>query len=336
MKIGFFSIEGWEEAKILERLKGHEVVFNPTKISKNSLPEVNDFDVISIFVDSEMGTEEIGHFPNLKLITTRSTGFDHVDLEAAKKAGVLVGMVPGYGENTVAEFTFGLILSLARKIYQAVDNIKETASFSLDGLRGVELKGKTIGIVGTGRIGKQVATVANALEMKILATDPYPDVDFGKKLNVEYVSLKDLLNRSDVITLHCPYNEGSHHLINAGNISEIKKGALLVNTARGAVIETAALVKVLKDGIVSGAGLDVLEEEGEVKDELNFLTSAHPQAEVLKNVLYNHVLMDMPNVIITPHNAFNTNEALEEILETTLKNIEAFIEGKPINLTPGA
>ena len=335
MKIGFFGIEGWEEKIISERLSKHELFFSPDKIDERNLPEKNDFEALSIFIDSEIKEKEISHFPNLKFIATRSTGFDHIDLEATKRAGVLVSSVPGYGENTVAEFAFGLILSLARKIYPAIDQIKESGSFSLVGLRGFELKGKTIGIVGTGRIGKQVAEIAKGFEMKILASDPYPDEEFKKRLNIEYVPLKDLLSRSEVITLHCPYNKDTHHLINKENIADIKNGALLVNTSRGAVVETEALVTALEDGTISGAGLDVLEEEGEVKDELNFLTSPHPQAESLKTVLYDHILMNMPNVLVTPHNAFNTNEALGEILETTLKNIEAFISGSPINLIPG-
>ena len=335
MKIGFFSAEGWENEMVSKRLAGHEVTFVKDKITNDSLPEENDFEIISVFVDSEIDETAIKHFPNLKFITTRSTGFDHINGEAAKAAGVLISSVPGYGENTVAEFAFGLMLNLARKIYPAIDRIKETGSFSLEGLRGFELKGKTIGIVGTGRIGRQVGEIAKGFEMKILATDPYPNEEFKNKLNVEYVSLDDLLGRSDIITLHCPYSESTHHLINKENVKKIKKGALLVNTSRGGVVETEALVGALKDGTLSGAGLDVLEEEGEIKDELHFLASPHPQEEALKNVLYNHVLIEMSNVIITPHNAFNTSEALGEILETTLKNIEAFISGKPINLIPG-
>ncbi|MFV1917560.1 MAG: NAD(P)-dependent oxidoreductase [Patescibacteria group bacterium] len=334
MKIGFFGIEGWEEEIVSKRLKGHELVFSSGKIDERNLPKENDFEILSIFINSEMGAKEIEHFPNLKFIAARSTGFDHIDAKAAKKAGVLVSNVPGYGENTVAEFTFGLILSLARKIYPAIDRIKESGSFSLKGLRGMELKGKTIGIVGTGRIGKQVAQIAKGFEMNILANDPYPDKEFQEKMRVEYVPLKELLGRSDVITLHTPHNKDTHHLINKKNIKDIKKGAFFVNTARGAVVETEALVEALQKNILSGAALDVLEEEGEIKDELSFLASAHPQEEVLKNVLYNHVLMDMPNVLITPHNAFNSEEALREILETTLENIEAFMDGKPINLTP--
>jgi len=335
MKIGFFGREDFEKEIITEELKGHELFFSDEQIDEGNLPEKNDFEILSIFVNSQIGAKEIAHFPNLKFINTGSTGFDHIDTEAANAAGVLASSVPGYGENTVAEFTFGLILSLARKIYPAIDRIKETGSFSLDGLRGIELKGKTIGIVGTGRIGKQVAQIAKAFEMNIIATDPYPDKKFRKKIGLEYVELNELLGKSDFITLHVPYNEGTHHLINKENIGIIKKGAYLVNTARGAIVETEALVNALQKNILAGAGLDVLEEEGEIKDELNFLASAHPQEDVLKNVLYNHALMDMPNVLITPHNAFNSKEALMEILDTTLDNIKAFIKGKPINLISG-
>jgi len=335
MKIGFFGRDDYEKDVIEKRLSGHEITFSAEQIDEDHLPEENSFEILSIFVNSKIGEKEIAHFPNLKFINTGSTGFDHIDAEAAKKAGVLASSVPGYGENTVAEFTFGLILSLARKIYPAIDRIKETGLFSLEGLRGMELKGKTIGIVGTGRIGKQVAEIANGFEMKILASDPYPDEEFQKKISIEYVELAELLKRSDFITIHTPYNENTHHLINKDNINGIKKGAYLVNTARGPIVETEALVDALKRGILAGAGLDVLEEEGEIKDELNFLADPHPNEEALKNVLYNHALMKMPNVLITPHNAFNSNEALREILETTLENIEAFIEGKPINLIPG-
>ncbi|OGY62116.1 MAG: hypothetical protein A3G58_01145 [Candidatus Colwellbacteria bacterium RIFCSPLOWO2_12_FULL_46_17] len=335
MKIGFFGVSEYEESVINKRLPNHEIVLDAQQIDEDSLPGRNDFDILSVFVNSKIGEKEIAHFPNLKFINTGSTGYDHIDADAVKRAGILASYVPGYGENTVAEFTFGLILNLARKIYPAIDRIKETGSFSLEGLRGFELKGKTIGIVGTGRIGRQVGEIASGFEMKIIAADPYPNKEFEKKLQAEYLPLEELLGRADIITLHCPYNKDTHHLINAKNIKNIKRGAFLVNTARGGVVETEALVKALKDGTIGGAGLDVLEEEGDIKDELNFLASPHPYEKELKNVLYDHVLMQMPNVLVTPHNAFNTDEALLEILATTLANIEAFINGKPINLIPG-
>src|SRR3989344_4885123 len=230
MKIGFFGMSEYEESVINKRLPDHEIVLDAQQIDEDSLPGRNDFDILSVFVNSKIGEKEIAHFPNLKFINTGSTGYDHIDADAVKRAGILASYVPGYGENTVAEFTFGLILNLARKIYPAIDRIKETGSFSLEGLRGFELKGKTIGIVGTGRIGRQVGEIAKGFEMKILATDPYPNEEFKNKSNVEYVSLDDLLGRSDIVTLHCPYSKSTHHLINKENVKKIKKGALLVNT----------------------------------------------------------------------------------------------------------
>ena len=242
MKIGFFSAEGWEKDIVSEKFPSHEIFFSKDKINEYSLPEKNDFDIISVFVDSEINKKVINHFPNLKFITTRSTGFDHIDKASADNRGILVSYVPSYGEYTVAEFTFGLMLSLTREIFHAIDRVIETGSFSLENLRGVDLHGKTLGVVGTGRIGKRVIRIAKGFEMNVIATDPYPDEAFKKEIGFDYVPLEELLNKSDIITLHTPYNESTHHLINKGNINEIKRGALLINTSRGAVIETGAIV----------------------------------------------------------------------------------------------
>ena len=335
MKIGFFGIEGWEKDIVSEKLTGHDLYFSEDKIDDYNLPEKNDFDILSIFIDSRVNETTLKHFPNLKFVATRSTGFDHIDSAAAKRHKVLVSHVPGYGEHTVAEFTFGLMLSLTRNIFHAIDRIKESGSFTLDGLRGTDLNGKTLGVIGTGRIGSRVIRIAREFGMNVIATDPYPNKELQKEVEFKYVPLEELLSVSDIITCHCPYNKSTHHLINKENIGKISKGTLLVNTSRGAIIETEALTQALKDGTLGGAALDVLEEEGEIKDELSFLTKAHPQEESLRDMLYNHILMDMPNVLITPHTAFNSQEALEEILETTLENIEGFIKKEPINLIPG-
>jgi D-lactate dehydrogenase len=332
MRIGFFEIEGWEEKLIKESFSDHEVYLSQDKIDETNLPARNDFDVLSIFVNSRIDQKVLENFPNLRFLTTRSTGYDHIDIEAVNTRNVKVAYVPGYGDNTVAEFTFGLILNLTRKMYKAIDQVKETGLFSQKNLRGIDVKGKTIGIIGTGRIGKEVVKIANGFDIKVLAYDPFPDISFAHEARFTYVSFEDLLKNSDIITIHCPHNEKTHHLINRGNIGLIKRGAYLINTARGPIIETEALVDGLKDGILAGAGLDVLEEEGEVKDELNFLAKAHPKEEMLKNMLYDHILMEMPNVLITPHSAFNSQEALERILNMTIENIKGFIAGKPVNL----
>jgi len=332
MKIAFYEIEGWEEPIIRQHLRAVNLFFFKNKISDIDLPPENDYDAISIFVNSRITSKVLQQFSNLKFIATRSTGFDHIDFNVCDKKNIKVAYVPGYGDNTVAEFAFGLILNLTRKIYQSIDQIKETGSFSLAGLRGVDLKGKTIGIIGTGRIGKEMIKIAKGFGMTVIAFDPFPNESFAREMNFNYVSLRELLENSDIISIHCPYNEKTHHLINKQNIFFIKKGAYLVNTARGGIVETEAIVLGLREGILAGVGLDVLEEEGETKDELKFLDVKETERNELKTVLQNHILMKMPNVLITPHNAFNTREALERILKTTIENLKGFIEGKPINL----
>lgn len=331
MKIGFFELEGWEENIVRQALTGHELFFSKEKVDEEHLPEPKDLEIISIFVNSHITAKVLEVLPNLKLITTNSTGFEHIDLAACKAKGIKVTYVPGYGNNTVAEFAFGLILNLTRRIYQAIDGVKERDSFSLDGLRGIDLKGRTLGVIGTGRIGKESIKIGKGFGMNVLAYDPYPDTESAQTLGYAYLALKDLLPQCDVITLHCPLTDQTRHILNMDNIGLVKNGAYLVNTARGGLIETNALVWALENGILAGAGLDVLEEEGETKDEMAFLKEEHPHEEVLRNVLENHVLMKMPNVLITPHAAFDSEEALKRILDTTLQNINGFLGN---NLNP--
>lgn len=332
MHIGFFELEGWEENLISGQFPSEQVSFSKDKIDPLTLPEENDFEILSVFVNSRLTREVLAHFPNLKFIVTRSVGYDHIDLAAAKERNIVVSYVPGYGDNTVAEFAFGLILNLTRKIYLAIDRIKESGSFALDGLRGVDLKGKTIGIVGTGRIGREMVRIAKGFGMKVLAYDPFPNLEFAKELGFEYTDFETLLEKSDIISFHCPYSEKTHHLINKENIRLIKKGAYLINTSRGPIVETDALIQALQTGILAGAGLDVLEEEGETKDELVYLSRSRPNETELKTMLQNHILMEMPNVLITPHIAFNSQEAMERILNITLDNIRDFLDGKPGNI----
>lgn len=329
MKIAFFEIEDWEAEYItnnLQRTTYNKVEFFKQKLNKDNLPSQNDFDAISVFVGSDVKKEVIDNFPNLKLITTRSTGFDHIDLQTAREKNIKTAYVPGYGDNTVAEFAFGLLLNLSRKIYEAFDKIRERADFSFDGLQGFDLNGKTIGVVGTGRIGRYSIKIAKGFGMNVIAYDVFQNKELENELSFKYVSLDDLLANSDVITLHIPYSESNHHLINGINIAKMKKGAVLINTARGPLVETEALVKALNEGQIGGYGADVLEEEGIIKDERTFLLHGSPEGHNLKTVLASHVLIDMPNVIITPHNAFNTKEALQRILDTDIENIKSYLE----------
>ncbi len=335
MRIAFFDLEGWEDETIKQSFPGDEMYLSKDKLAVENLPMEKDFDVISTFIGSKIDGELLGNFPNLKLLTTRSTGFDHIDLEFCKSKNIVVSYVPGYGDNTVAEYAFGLLLNLTRKIYRAIDQIKETESFSLAGLEGIDLKGKIMGVVGTGRIGKEAIRIARGFGMVIYAYDPYPDYNFAQAFGVKYVSLEELLRSADAVTIHCPLTPQTEHLINKKNVTLFKKGVYLVNTARGGIVDTDAIVLGLKGGIFAGVGLDVLEEEGETKDELEFLSNPAAKEANLKTVLENHVLMKHPNVLITPHNAFNTKEALQRILATTIGNIKSFVAGAPTNVVKG-
>ena len=333
MKIAFFNLEGWEKPFLQEQLKQHELSFVKDKLDKDHIPAQKDADIISVFIDSQITPEVLQNFPNLKLITTRSTGFDHIDFGACKEKNILVANVPTYGANTVAEHAFALILGLSRKIYYSYKRLRETGSFGLEGLRGFDLKNKVLGVIGTGNIGQHAIRIAKGFEMKILAYDPFPDLKLAQNLAFEYKeNIDEVLSKSDIITLHAPLNEQTHHLINKNNIYKIKKGAYLINTARGGLIDTEALVKALKEKHLAGAALDVLEEEGAIKEELELLTSGKVDEHNIKTLLQNHVLIDMPNVIITPHNAFNSQEALQRILGTTVDNINAFVSEKPVNI----
>ena len=323
MKIAFFEVRDWEKEYLQNALKGSEVVFFTEKLSEENVESVQDCQAISIFVDSFINEKILEKLPQLKMVTVRATGFDQVNVAEAKKRGVAVCNVPAYGENTVAEHTFGLILNLSRKIYQSIKKVREEG-FSIGDVCGFDLKDKTLGIVGMGHIGQHVARIAYGFGMKILAFDTHQDKDLAKQFSIEYASLDDLLSRSDIITLHVPYNEHTHHLINANNIHRIKKGAYLINTARGGVVETDALLQALNEGILAGAGLDVLEGEHQMSEErergfLKNMTTAD-----YKMLLEDHMLMERENVIVTPHNAFNSKEALERILETTVENIKVF------------
>jgi D-lactate dehydrogenase len=217
-------------------------------------------------------------------------------------------------------------------MYPAVKRVRERGLFSYDGLRGFDLEGKTLGVVGTGHIGAFAIKMAKGFGMKVVGYDPYPNEKLAQQYDFEYLSLDELLKISDIVTLHVPYMPATHHLINMENIMKMKKGSLLINTARGGLVETEALVAALKNGTLAGAGVDVLEEEGYIIDEASNLPMPHPNEEKLKTVLADHELMHMENVIITPHIGAQTTEALKRILDTTAENILGFVANKPQNV----
>ena len=330
--IHYFSGEPWEEEYVRSKLPGQDITFHQGSLS--SFPELADpnANILCVFIETPIGKAELDRFPGLKLIATRSTGFDHIDLAETKARGIAVANVPFYGENTVAEFAFALLLALSRRIVDADERVREAGTFSPVGLRGFDLAGKTLGVVGTGHIGAHVIRMAKGFGMNVVGFDAFPNAELAHTLDFTYVPLPELLATSDIVTLHVPYNEHTHHLINSENLPQIKKGAYLINTARGAVVETAALVEALKNGTVAGAGLDVLEEEGVLADEAAFLSSEHPSEEKMRIALADHYLINHPRVIVTPHLAFNTKEAIERILNTTVENIQNFIKESPTNI----
>lgn len=330
MKIAFFEVEDWQKDYLKEKLSDNELSFFAEPLSLENINSAEGCPIVSPFIYSQIKKDILSKLPDLKMIATRSTGFDHIDIQTAKENKTTVCNVPFYGENTVAEHTFALILSLSRKLFDSVERARK-GDFTLDGLRGFDLKDKTLGIIGLGHIGLHVARIAKGFEMKVLAYDPKEDKKLAKKIGFGYVSLEDLLAKSDIITLHAPDNKETHHLIDSENINLIKRGAYLINTARGGLVETQALLKALSDGTLVGVGLDVLEEECFVKEEAQLISREFPKTCDLKTVLQNHILLQQKNVIITPHNAFNSQEALMRILDTTVENITGFISGKPQN-----
>jgi D-lactate dehydrogenase len=335
-ELAFFELENWEQDYLKKRLAGFKLRFFSQPIEEVEKKLLKNATVISPFIYSKITKDVLDDLPNVQLITTRSTGFDHIDVKAATMKKIKVCNVPFYGENTVAEHAFALILSLSRNIHLSHDRTMR-GDFRLEGLQGFDLKGKTIGIVGGGHIGQHVARMARGFEMNVLVFDPFPNKALAKKLHFQYVTLENLLKKSDVITLHAPYNKKTHHLINLKNIKHIKTGALLVNTARGGLIDTTALVEALRKGNLSGIALDVLEAEKYVfKEERElicpqFTGNPRQDKEWLKTIVEQHVLINSERVIITPHNAFNSKEALQRILDTTVENILAWSKKKKLN-----
>lgn len=326
MKIAFFDLEQWEIDYFKERIKGYDVKYFKEGIKNVPLSEYKDVDIIGVFVFSPVTKEVLDSLPNLKFVMTMSTGFDHIDLEECSKREIKVCNVPSYGENTVAEHAFGLILNLSRNIHKAyVRTLKD--KFFFDGLIGFDLKDKTIGVIGAGKIGRNLIRMAKGFDMNVIAYDPFPNYELSSSLGFAYVSFDELLASSDVISIHVPLNRNTFHLINKESINKMKTGALIINTARGAIIDTHALIEGLESGKIGGAGLDVLEGELLIKDEKEMIHALGGlPREQMRLLLENHALMKMPNVIVTPHLAFYSKEGLTRILNTTLDNLFDFIE----------
>lgn len=293
-----------------------ELVFFETRLSAESVQVVSGFPVVCAFVNDTLDEAVLQALAQqgTRLIALRSAGFNNVDILAAEKYGIRVVRVPAYSPHSVAEHTLALILTLDRKTHRAYNRVRD-GNFSLEGLLGFELRGRTVGIIGTGRIGLAVAEILRGFGCRLLAHDIVPVADCTA-LGVRYVSLDELYRDSDIVTLHCPLNRQTHHLIDAAAIRKMKRGVMLINTSRGAVIDSNALIDALKSGHIGYLGLDVYEQEGDL-----FFQDLSNQ--VIQDDLFERLLM-FPNVLITGHLGFFTDEALRNIAHTTLENIALF------------
>ena len=330
-KVLFFDADPQLKSFFEQHLSRQAELFFTSKsiyqpLTKN-LP--TDVRVISVFAHALPITEKtLRPFKDLKLLSTRSTGYNHIDLDYCRQKHIAVVNVPNYGEATVAEFTFGLILGLTRKIYPAKSDIKKN-DVQLNKYMGIDLEGRTLGIVGTGAIGRHVAHLGHAFDMKILAYDPYPNTQIKY---ITYVPFENLVRQSDIITLHCPATEQNLHLFNKETFAQMKPQAFLVNTARGSLVDTEDLYEALRTKQIAGAALDVLENEDVLMQREIDLGAHKTSRQALVDSLLNLKLMQLDNVIITPHIAFNSTDAVQRILKTTADNITAFLQGKPVRV----
>lgn len=316
--------------KLFAKEKGFSLEFVSSPLDKDNANLAASADILSVFVKSKADSFTLAKLAKLKMIAARSTGFDHIDLNYCHENSIRVCNVPSYGENTVAEYAFLLMLSLSRKLKQTLSAIDQ-AQIDHTKLTGFDLKNKALGVIGTGRIGSHMIKIAKGFEMNIIAYDPYPNQQLANEYNFDYVSLEDLLKSSDIITLHVPGSKENTHLINSKNLKLVKKDAIIINAARGDLIDTKALIDALVEKRILGAGLDVIEGENllDMDDEISLLSSKDKKQ--LNLVVELTILEKMPNVILTAHNAFNSEQALERIRQTTKQNIIGYLENKPSN-----
>ncbi|UCC52903.1 MAG: 2-hydroxyacid dehydrogenase [Anaerolineaceae bacterium] len=318
MKIAIFASKGYDReslsaANIQYR---HELMFYEPRLTKNTAALANGYEGVCVFVNDEVCRDAICQLAEggTKIICTRSAGFNQIDLEAAEACGIVVARVPAYSPNAVSEFTVGLILTLGRKIHRAFNRVREN-NFELDGLQGFEIRDKTIGVIGTGRIGAAVIKNLSGFGPRLLAFDSYHNPEI--KHLVEYVADINVLAReADIITLHIPLTPETFHIINAETIPFLKDGVFIVNTSRGALLDTAAVVEGLKSGKIGFLAMDVYEEEGD-------LFFQDLSSKVIRDDVFSR-LLTLPNVLVTGHQAFLTDRALDGIAHTTLANFAEF------------
>jgi D-lactate dehydrogenase len=341
--IYFVEIEPVDQPLFAERLDEHDLVAVPKLVDVG-----DDAEIVSVFISEPIDDAFLAAHPRLRLLAARSSSVDYIDLAACARRGVTVCHVPHYGETTMAEHTFTLILAAARRLREVME-LPRTGQFSYEATRSFELHGKTLGIIGMGRVGQRVAGLAHGFQMQVIAHDPEPNPAMAQTLHFQYVSLMELLASADVISLHASLSPATYHILNREALAQTKRGVLVINTARGGLVDTAALREALESGQVGGAGLDVIEDERVLRESVasviggeilrHLRNDAHMQetrdANRLKEIeelMHGNALLARPNVVFTPHVAFNSIEAVRRLAETTCENIAAFVAGKPIHL----
>lgn len=330
MKIAIFETKGWQKTHLAKKLKKHSVTFFEERINDVPVSKFKGTEAIVTFINSKVRKDIIAACKNLKVIATMSTGFDHIDTAYAKSKKIPVCSVPFYGENTVAEHAMALLLTLTRNIHTSVAHSLK-GDHSIKGLMGYDLKGKTIGVIGGGHIGLNTVHMARGFGMNVLVFDLYRNEFMHEVLGFEYATMDEIYKKSDIISLHVPYNTHTHHMLDKKAFNKMKKGVILINTSRGGVIDSAALKYALDKKIISKAGLDVLENEQDIlfdRHEEEF----KDDKERVKTFRLNQDIITRENVLFTPHTAFDTKEAISRILDTTVGNIEGVINKKPVNV----
>ncbi len=324
MRVAVFATKPYDERYLTaanERGEhGHDLTFFETRLTSATAPLADGHDAVCAFVNDDLGATTLQHLHHLGVSTValRASGFNNTDLLTADRLGLTVCRVPAYSPYAVAEHTLSLLLALNRKIHRAWNRVREH-NFALNGLLGFDINDKTVGIIGTGQIGRVFARIMHGLGCHILAYDPYPS-DEITALGGEYVGLSDLFRRSDIISLHTPLTPETYHLINGLAIAQMKDGVVLLNTSRGALVETVSAIEGLKSGKIGALGLDVYEEEGDL-----FFEDLSDQ--VLRDDVFSR-LLTFPNVVVTGHQAFFTDEAMAHIAETTLSNLSNLETGE--------
>jgi D-lactate dehydrogenase len=322
MKITFFSTQAYDKEYFDAQNRHNELHYIEAPLHQETALLAKGSEAVCVFVNDKLTEKVIQTLAEIgvRLIALRCAGFNNVDLVAAKANGLTVTRVPAYSPHAVAEHTLALILTLNRKIHKAYNRVRE-GNFSLERLMGFDLFGKTVGVIGTGKIGEAFCRIMLGMGCKVQAFDVVENPELTKA-GVEYAKLETVLKNADILSLHCPLNDKTHHLINEQSLKIMKQGAMLINTGRGALIDTKAVIKALKRGCLGYLGLDVYEQEGDLFFR-DFSESIIQDELILR-------LITFPNVLITAHQAFFTHEAMSEIAQTTLDSIACFEQGLPL------